>query len=318
VSRTTDRVVLLAWIVLVATAVLVLGEVAATFPPPPGHDLGALLRWCEVTPPLEAAASLLRLVAVGLTWYLLVATAIGLVGRAVGLRHLVRVADRVSPPALRRLLAGAVGAGLVAQLVLLSPTVAAAGEPAVMRALPEEPEPAGTTTMRTLPERPAPTTTMRTLPEAPAPTSTTTMQVLPPDPEPTSTTTMQVLPPDPEPTSTTTMRTLPEQPAPASTTTMHVLPPSGGQVEARSTATLRALPDEASPALAAPTWTVRPGDHLWHVAEVVLALDHGSAPPDVEVDAYVDLLVAANRDVLVHPDDPDLVLPGQVLHLPAP
>jgi hypothetical protein len=84
------------------------------------------------------------------------------------------------------------------------------------------------------------------------------------------------------------------------------------------TATLRALVDEptTSAVPAEGTWTIAPGDHLWGVAEVLLALHGGTAPDDAAVDAYVQALVAANHDVLVDPADPDLVLPGQVLVLP--
>ena len=104
----------------------------------------------------------------------------------------------------------------------------------------------------------------------------------------------------------TTMRALPEPSEPA-----HELPPP-------ATATLRAVPGEAEPAPSRRTltWTVRPGDHLWRIAEVIVALDDGRTPTDARVEAYLQRLVEANRGRLVQPDDPDLILPGQQLLLP--
>ncbi len=77
-------------------------------------------------------------------------------------------------------------------------------------------------------------------------------------------------------------------------------------------------PPAPPPTPAPTTWRVRPGDSLWRVAEEVLADAWGRVPSDAEVDPYWRLLVAANRGRLVDPDDADLVLPGQVLDVPAP
>ena len=63
-------------------------------------------------------------------------------------------------------------------------------------------------------------------------------------------------------------------------------------------------------------WVVRPGDHLWGIAEEVLAEREGAAPTDAEVHRLWVRLVDANRDRLVDPQDPDLILPGQRLVLP--
>ncbi|TIC84209.1 LysM domain-containing protein [Nocardioides sp. GY 10127] len=59
---------------------------------------------------------------------------------------------------------------------------------------------------------------------------------------------------------------------------------------------------------------VRPGECLWDVAERHLRATDGARPDDADVAAYVRRLHAANRAVVG--DDPDLVLPGQVLVLP--
>ena len=63
-------------------------------------------------------------------------------------------------------------------------------------------------------------------------------------------------------------------------------------------------------------WTVRRVDHLWHIAEATLAARGGHAPDEATLATYWRRLIAANRDVLVDPSNPDLILPGQVFVLP--
>ncbi len=96
-------------------------------------------------------------------------------------------------------------------------------------------------------------------------------------------------PPSPSPVPAETMRLLPEDPAPPS-------PPVGGPS----------------------TWTVRPGDHFWAVAERTLAEAWGRAPGDDDVSPYWQSLVAANRTRLKDPGNPDLLFSGQVLVVPPP
>jgi hypothetical protein len=74
---------------------------------------------------------------------------------------------------------------------------------------------------------------------------------------------------------------------------------------------------DAPPEGAAPDrWVVTPGEHLWGIAEETLADRLGRPPTDAEVVPYWRTVIEANRDRLVHRDDPDLILPGQVLLLP--
>ncbi len=58
-------------------------------------------------------------------------------------------------------------------------------------------------------------------------------------------------------------------------------------------------------------YVVRPGDHLWSIAARTLG-----AADDGAIDGYWRQLVAANRDVLVDPANPDLLFAGQELRLP--
>lgn len=85
--------------------------------------------------------------------------------------------------------------------------------------------------------------------------------------------------------------------------------------------------DDAAPSTAEPVvpdapreWLVRPGDHLWRIAEEALARANGLADPtslrEVDVHRYWLALIDANRDRLVDRANPDLIIPGQRFVLP--
>jgi nucleoid-associated protein YgaU len=124
------------------------------------------------------------------------------------------------------------------------------------------------------------------------------------------------------PTTTTPTTSAPIEPArspasmPASepgVATLELVDPA--PVEPDSPAEARApmnLPD-AAPEVS--VWTIRPGDHLWGLATDALR-EHGREPSDREVADYVAVVVEQNRDALVVPGHPDLVLPGQVFVRP--
>lgn len=102
---------------------------------------------------------------------------------------------------------------------------------------------------------------------------------------------------------------------------MRLLPPGGAEAPAPpSTPPAEAPADGDATAVPGParTWTVRPGTHLWGVAEAVLAEAWGRPPADAEVDPYWRAMVAANRTRLRDPGNADLVFPGQELAVPAP
>lgn len=72
----------------------------------------------------------------------------------------------------------------------------------------------------------------------------------------------------------------------------------------------------ASPVPPVGEWLVEPGDSFWSIAEELVGDALGRHPSGSEVAAYWRTLVDANRTRLVTPD-PDLLLPGQSLALPA-
>jgi hypothetical protein len=59
------------------------------------------------------------------------------------------------------------------------------------------------------------------------------------------------------------------------------------------------------------------GESFWSVAQTTLADHHGRAPSPAEVTSYWSHLVQLNQERLPDPGNPDLVLPGFVLTLPA-
>jgi DNA-binding SARP family transcriptional activator len=73
-----------------------------------------------------------------------------------------------------------------------------------------------------------------------------------------------------------------------------------------------------SDAAEARTWAVERGDHFWAIAETTLVDAWGRAPTDAEIDPYWRQLVAANRDALLPPGDPDVIYPGQQFVVPPP
>jgi nucleoid-associated protein YgaU len=82
-------------------------------------------------------------------------------------------------------------------------------------------------------------------------------------------------------------------------------------------------PASSTPVAAVPDWPApAPGDHvvlrgecLWSIAEDDLRVRTGVEPARAEVAAAVQRWWTANADVIG--PDPDLLLPGQVLHPPA-
>lgn len=66
-------------------------------------------------------------------------------------------------------------------------------------------------------------------------------------------------------------------------------------------------------------WTVASGDSFWSIAEETLRDQLTSSTNEVsdeQIAQYWQMLIAANQDRLVDPGNPDLILPGQQLHLP--
>ena len=100
--------------VLLAGCVAVLHGLGGALAPPPLAAPDELGRWLERREPAEAAVAVVRLIALALAWYLLVATVAGVAARATGSAPLVRTVEALSTPLVRRLVAGVVGLSLAA------------------------------------------------------------------------------------------------------------------------------------------------------------------------------------------------------------
>lgn len=113
------QVALLAvWVAALAAAALGLGALGSgALSAPDLTSPGTWPAWAAERTPVEAAFAVLRLVVVVLAWYLLAVTVLAVVARAGSAGRLVGVADVVTLPLVRRMVQGAVGAGLVGAAV---------------------------------------------------------------------------------------------------------------------------------------------------------------------------------------------------------
>lgn len=226
--------------------------------------------WASGRDPLEVAFAVLRLAGLGVAWYLLGATTIGMVARLLRWTRLVDVADVLTVPWVRRLLQGALGLGL-ATAAMTSATMgsmAAPGSAVGGRQLDVGAVLAATVAFG-----------------------------------------------DPEATT----ETMPPAPSAAAIEPARSVPPAGGVEAPRPAPPAVAVAPAPAPAPAPePTgwWKVQPGEHLWSIAEAILAQAWGRAPSDAELVPYWQQLIAANQSGLVDPGNPDLILPGQMLTVP--
>jgi len=118
------------------------------------------------------------------------------------------------------------------------------------------------------------------------------------------------------------MRRLDGDPAPSPSIDPTPGPTTSAPAPTSSASSTSSAVSPASPGAGAgpptATWTIAPGDHLWHVAAATLTAAKGRSPTVAETARYLRLLIDRNRPVLIVADDPDLVRPGQVFVLPEP
>lgn len=125
-SRPRHALVLAGWTALLAATIAGLGAAGSgPLAGPPLADASLLGPWLQGRDAVTAAMAIVRVLLLGISWYLLAATLAGVVAAVVRSARLFAVADAVSVPAVRRLVHGAVGLGLAA-----APLAAAAVAPA--------------------------------------------------------------------------------------------------------------------------------------------------------------------------------------------
>jgi hypothetical protein len=121
------------------------------------------------------------------------------------------------------------------------------------------------------------------------------------------------------PTTTSTAVTVPgDRTAP--TLTMRMLPSDGESTSTVSAAPPQAAATEAQAETGEPvqTWTVRPGECFWSIAEDVLTQVWGRSPTDAEIIPYWRVLIEANRTSLADRENEDLIFPAQRFTVPPP
>lgn len=163
--RVAGLVAWVAFLVAVIAALHAAGRGPLAAPPLDGRARS----WLDERDAAQAAFAVVRLMALGLAWYLLATTTAGVLARVARAGRLVSFADALSVPAVRRLVEGAVGISLAAAALTATgeltgtghgPRPAAAEAPApedaVMRRLPDEDR--DDVVMRRLPDGQAPTT----------------------------------------------------------------------------------------------------------------------------------------------------------------
>ena len=90
-----------------------------------------------------------------------------------------------------------------------------------------------------------------------------------------------------------------------------------------STQPATSLPVTAAPATGTPgsaqqpvPYTVIRGDNFWRISEQVLRIRMGSQPSAYQIAQYSAQLIANNHEALTDPENPGLILVGQVFQLP--
>ncbi len=332
---------------LIATATAATWFAGRLIPPLPS-SLDDLPSWTNDHDAALAAIAMIRLpVLVALAW-LFATTLAAFLAHAVGSVRGVRWAEAVLTPTQRRLL----GVGVTVGLSLAQPVVASAspgGEPhtITMTVIDETTTVVGeagaepTTTSTSSPITTNPTTTSPSTTTNPTTANPTTTSTGTPTPTPTEVTRSEVdhtsttgpvrtdapppshgpdprndpAPPSESPSPVGEDARPTDQRPPGSRRTVEVMTVVAEVAEVAATsAALDTKTAHDQPR--SQTWTIRPGDHLWRVAEETLRAE-GIDPSEATTTAYVQALIETNRDVFVLAAEPDLVYPGQVFALPA-
>jgi hypothetical protein len=248
--------------------------------------------WADGRDPLVATFAVLRLLVLALSWYLVGATTVGILARVLRATSLVRIADALTVPALRRGLQAALGVSLATAMVT---SVVPAPEP-----MPKE---TSTVMLRAVGADPgqlggsgdAGTVPSTAVGEGELVTSdlVESRQPLP----------LELLERGRE-AAATGSEEISDRPRRGVTSGSDVTEPIG---TARGAATESA--DDERLVLA--------GESFWTIAEDVLTAALDRVPTEAEAARYWGRLVEANRDRLADRDNPDLIFPGQALVIPA-
>ncbi len=320
---------LLAWFTCVSAALALLlwlgdGRLAAPDLTAPS-TWGA---WAEARSAAESAVAILRVLALGMAWYLVGITTVSVLAHALRAARLVRVADALSVGPVRIVVQQALGVSLATGVLLTTvPGIVGNGTSS-----PDHHAQSAATVTATAVE--SVTATLAGTPnEPPREPSTVTLVVgdsgvvdptvpvdaagVIPAPVPAPVPVPIPAPIPAEPVSPVARsqpaasESVPSEPVPSEPAVSDVDPVAPSGV------------DEAAPAsaLEAPgaegrTVRVAAGDHLWGLAEADLEAHLAGPATEAQVLAHWERLVEANRDRLDVPNNPDMIRPGQLMLLP--
>lgn len=314
---------------LIVTALLARLDLAA----PPVTGLVAFRTFVEVHGAVPSAFGLLRVLAIlGASYVLAISSLASFASLGSPSATFYRAVRAVTLPPLRHLVPGLLGTGLVLLPAIQTPLIASAigkGAPntstrtsgAEQAAAPSRRHQESDALVRLPSPSPSTTETGETIRNE----GTASLILIGPD-ETTSSTTSTTptahfadttISPASITAPTTTKRT---GQLPIASPAVAVSPPKAG-VDRSAGKTRSDHPTSVQHPTAArssndATWTVVPGDHLWHIAAATVSDSLHHAANDGQITPYWRRLIAANQARLIDPTNPDLILPGQILVLP--
>jgi hypothetical protein len=257
--------------------------------PPPLRDPSSWQAWAEAREPLTAVVAVLRLLVLALAWYLVGVTTIGMVSRLTRVARLVRIADALTVPAVRRLLHAALGLGLATAMVGAATPAAAPPSTSIVAAGDD------TRTLRQAGDTSHPTTSEDEVRPVRADHDEVGMA------DAGEVDDVWTIGADRE-----------DDALPVPLQLLEADEPAGAMGEVRMRRVVEEPPDTTA------GYEVAAGDSLWTIAAHTLEAARGVPPTEAELHGYWRSLIEVNRVRLADPANPDLIFPGQSLVLPPP
>jgi hypothetical protein len=252
----------------------------------PPLDPAGWSAWLAERDALIASVAALRLVVLALSWYLVGVTTVGLVARLARAARLVRLADALTVPFVRRLLQATLGVSLATAMV------ASAMPSGSLPALDDE----RSVTLSAMPEvgDTADPGSERAATAAASAASRVELRAVSGERE-----------------DEVTLERIAPRPMP-----LELLDRARDRAGVEDATDATEAPEASDTGESSDEYVVVAGDSLWSIAESALTGTDGQAPGERALGRYWQELIDSNRDVLVDPDNPDLIFPGQVVRLP--